>query len=51
MPKEWAGLSGKELEHETGIKGSIFCHLKRFFMAVDSLETAIKVIDKMNQFK
>lgn len=51
MPKEWAGLSGKELEHETGIKGSIFCHLKRFFMAVNSKETAIKVIDKMNQFK
>ena len=51
MPKEWAGLSGKELEHETGIKGSIFCHLKRFFMAVNSKEPAIKVIDKMNQFK
>lgn len=51
MPKEWAGLSGEELEKATGLSGVIFCHLKRFFMAVDSLETAIKVIDKMNQFK
>lgn len=51
MPKEWAGLSGEELEKATGLSGVIFCHLKQFFMAVDSLETAIKVIDKMNQFK
>lgn len=51
MPKEWAGLSGEELEKAIGLSGVIFCHLKRFFMAVDSLETAIKVIDKMNQFK
>ena len=51
MPKEWAGLSGEELEKATGIKGVVFCHLKRFFMAVNSLETAIMVIDKMNQFK
>ena len=49
MPKEWAGLSGEELEQETGIKGVIFCHLKRFFMAVNSEETAIKVIEKLNQ--
>ena len=49
MPKEWAGLSGKELEHETGIKGVVFCHLKRFFMAVNSEETAIKVVEKLNQ--
>lgn len=49
MPKEWAGLSGKELEQETGIKGTIFCHLKQFFMAVNSEETATKVIGKLNQ--
>lgn len=49
MPKEWAGLSGEELEQEIGIKGVIFCHLKRFFMAVNSKETAIKVIGKLNQ--
>ena len=49
MPKEWAGLSGEELEQETGIKGVIFCHLNRFFMAVNSEETAIKVIEKLNQ--
>ena len=49
MPKEWAGLSGEELEQAIGIEGVVFCHLKRFFMAVNSLETAIKVVDKMNQ--
>lgn len=49
MPKEWAGLSGEELEQEIGIEGAIFCHLKQFFMAVNSEETAIKVIEKLNQ--
>ena len=49
MPKEWAGLSGEELEKATGIEGVVFCHLKRFFMAVNSEETAIKVIEKLNQ--
>lgn len=49
MPKEWAGLSGEELEQAIGIEGAIFCHLKQFFMAVNSLETAIKVIEKLNQ--
>lgn len=49
MPKEWAGLSGEELEKATGIKGVVFCHLKRFFMAVNSEETAIKVVEKLNQ--
>lgn len=49
MPKEWAGLSGEELEQAIGIKGVIFCHLKQFFMAVNSKETAIKVIEKLNQ--
>ena len=49
MPKEWAGLSGEELGKATGLSGVIFCHLKQFFMAVNSEETAIKVIEKLNQ--
>ena len=49
LPEEWAGLSGEELEKVTGIEGVVFCHLKRFFMAVNSEETAIKVIEKLNQ--
>lgn len=30
FPKEWAGKSGIELEKETGITGSLFCHVNRF---------------------
>ena len=47
FPKEWAGLSKAELEEVTGIKGVRFCHSGRFFMSVDSEETAQEVFKKI----
>lgn len=44
MPKEWRGLSHKELEYVSGIKGMVFCH-KTGFMCVfeGDLESAINI--------
>lgn len=30
LPKEWAGLIGKELQEKTAIAGAVFCHKGRF---------------------
>ena len=46
FPTEWAGLVDDELEQVTGITGARFCHSTRFLVSCDSLETALKLIDK-----
>ena len=45
LPKEWAGLSNKELEEVTGIKGVMFCHTNRFIATAKTKE-AIKLLAK-----
>lgn len=30
LPESWAGKRDEELEKETGVKGSVFCHRKKF---------------------
>ena len=43
FPKEWAGKSGIELEKETGITGSLFCHVNRFLTTAKDKDTAYKL--------
>lgn len=43
FPKEWAGKSGIELEKETGIAGSLFCHVNRFLTTAKDKDTAYKL--------
>lgn len=49
FPEEWAGLENKELEEKSGIKGLIFCHLTRFLITCDTIETAQLAIEKTLQ--
>ena len=41
LPKEWAGLSNKELEEKTNVEGAMFCHTNRFIATAKTKE-AIK---------
>jgi uncharacterized UPF0160 family protein len=43
FPDSWAGLEGEELERETNIPGSIFCHSGLWLAVADSLEGAIQM--------
>ncbi len=43
FPKTWGGLTGEDLEKETGVKGSLFCHTNRFLMTASNLDIAIKL--------
>lgn len=45
LPKEWAGLSNEKLAKVTGVKGSIFCHNKRFIAVAKSKEEAVKLVE------
>lgn len=47
FPESWSGLENEELENISGIKGLKFCHLTRFLVSCDSLETAKTIIDKI----
>lgn len=46
FPENWAGLENAELEQASGIKGLTFCHLTRFLVCCDSIETAKLAISK-----
>lgn len=46
FPENWAGLENEELEQASGIKGLTFCHLTRFLVCCDSIETAKLAIAK-----
>ncbi len=43
LPKEWGGLSGKELETATGVPGALFCHRGRFMCTANSKEAILKL--------
>ena len=47
IPINYAGLTGRELEEVSHIKGLTFCHKNRFIMGCDTLETAIKVVEQI----
>ncbi len=49
FPEEWAGLVGEELEKVSGIKGLKFCHVGRFIINCQNLDTVYKVLDKLCQ--
>jgi len=44
LPKEWAGLNGKELEAKSGIQGAFFCHKGRFIGANKTYEGALEML-------
>ena len=43
FPKSWGGLTNSDLENETGVEGSLFCHANRFLVTASDLDTAIKL--------
>ena len=43
FPLQWAGLVNQELENISGIKDITFCHVNRFLVATNTLESALKV--------
>lgn len=45
LPKDWAGLLGKELQVRTGIPGAIFCHKGRFISVWETAEDAITALN------
>lgn len=47
FPETWSGLDNEELENVSGIKGIRFCHLTRFLVCCDTLETVKAIIDKV----
>ena len=42
FPKSWGGLTNSDLENETGVEGSLFCHANRFLVTASDLDKAIK---------
>jgi len=42
LPAQWAGLSDRELEQASGIKGAIFCHKSRFVSVWATREAALQ---------
>ena len=43
LPKEWAGLSDKTLQDETGIDDAMFCHNGLFIAGAESFESTMKM--------
>jgi uncharacterized UPF0160 family protein len=46
FPEEWAGLTDKNLEKKTGVKGAVFCHKQRFICVAKTKEVAIELTKK-----
>lgn len=46
LPSHWGSRRGKELEHITGVNGSIFCHSGLFLCGNKTLQGAIKMAEK-----
>lgn len=46
FPSPWASLSGDELEAETGVPGSVFCHANRFMVVHKTKEGALALAEK-----
>lgn len=47
FPEEWAGLDGEKLAEVSGIKGLRFCHIGRFIVSCDDLDSVYQVFDKL----
>ena len=45
LPKEWAGLMGKDLQKQSGIEGSVFCHKGRFISVWKTKEDAMQALE------
>jgi uncharacterized UPF0160 family protein len=45
-PIEWWGLEGKELQRVSGVPTAMFCHKDGFIGAAETLEDAIKMVQK-----
>ena len=43
LPKQWAGLSGKELKEVTDIDDAMFCHNGLFIAGAESFESTMKM--------
>ena len=43
LPKQWAGLSDKELKEVTGIDDAMFCHNSLFIAGAESFESTMKM--------
>ncbi|GAC18251.1 MYG1 family protein [Paraglaciecola arctica] len=43
LPKEWAGLSDKDLQEVTGIDDAMFCHNGLFIAGAESFESTMKM--------
>ena len=43
LPKQWAGLSDKELKEVTGIDDAMFCHNGLFIAGAESFESTMKM--------
>ncbi len=43
LPKQWAGLSDKELKEVTGIDDAMFCHNALFIAGAESFESTMKM--------
>jgi len=45
LPASWAGKNNEELEKETGIPGSVFCHTGRFIAVAKTKEAALRLAE------
>lgn len=45
LPKQWAGLDGKELADVTGVNDAVFCHRNRFIAKAETKEGALKLAE------
>ena len=45
FPEEWAALTNSELQEVSGIKGLRFCHLARFIVNCEDLDTVYQVLN------
>lgn len=43
FPENWCGKAGEELEKETGVEGSKFCHLKGFLCVTETKDQALEI--------
>ena len=47
FPEEWAGLDEKKLQEVSGIKGLRFCHVGRFIVSCEDLDSVYEVFNKI----
>ena len=48
FPEEWAGLENEELERVSGIKDILFCHIGRFIVSCNTLESVYNILNKVS---